>query len=204
MIVQSKKVRFEDEDNANKQGDVIEDKSMKGNQGKYVDMICWIKTCILVARSMEISRVLYYFIFAGSASGASCKDESTDKQMKKDDHNDGGSNDGANADKKSGTQLVLNACNNLYWFSSIFSFWRQQQLMFYVFFKVSTELSSHKDQSGDKSKGVSSQDDDKGAKDDDKTAKDDDKASKDDVSIRDDGKQGKHTFLSVQQQFLYQ
>ena len=78
LIVQSKKVRFEDEDNANKQDDVIEDKSMKDNQGKYVDMICWIKTYILVARSMEISRVLYYFIFAGSASGASCKDESAD------------------------------------------------------------------------------------------------------------------------------
>ena len=73
---------------------------MKGNQSKYVDMICWIKTYILVARSMEISRVLYYFIFAGSASGALCKDESADKQRKKDDHNDGGSNDGANADKK--------------------------------------------------------------------------------------------------------
>ena len=39
--MQSKKVRFEDEDNANKQDDDIEYKSMKGNQGKYVDMICW-------------------------------------------------------------------------------------------------------------------------------------------------------------------
>ena len=143
--MQSKKVRFEDEDNANKQGDVIEDKSMKGNQGKYVDMICWIKSYILVARSMEISRVLYYFIFAGSASGASCKDETANKQRNKDDHNDSGSNDGANdrkktnkaepASKQSGMQLVLKASNNLYWFSSIFSFWRQQQLMFYVFFK---------------------------------------------------------------------
>ena len=136
MILQSKKVRFEDEDNANKQGDVIEDKSMKGNQGKYVDMICWIKTYILVARSMEISRVLYYFIFAGSASGASCKDESADKQRKKDDHNDGGSNDGANADKKSGTQLVLNACNNLYWFSSIFSFGDNNNLCFMFFLSI--------------------------------------------------------------------
>ena len=133
--MQSKKVRFEDEDNANKQSDVIEDKSMKGNQGKYVDMICWIKTYILVARSMEISRVLYYFIFAGSASGASCKDESANKQKKKDDHNDGGSNDGANADKKSGTQLVLNACNNLYWFSSIFSFGDSSNLCFMFFLK---------------------------------------------------------------------
>ena len=44
----------------------------------------------------------------------------------------------------------------------------------------------------------------KGAKDDDKTSKDDDKASKDDGNNRDDGKQGKHMFLSVQQQFLYQ
>ena len=62
LIVQrKKKVRFEDVDNANKQDDDIEYKSMKGNQGKYVDMICWIKTCILVARSMEISRVLYFF-----------------------------------------------------------------------------------------------------------------------------------------------
>ena len=199
MIVQSKKVRFEDEDNVNKQGDVIEDKSIKDNQGKYVDMICWIKTYILVARSMEISRVLYYFIFVGSASGALCKDESADKQRKKDDHNDGGSNDGANADKKSGTQLVLNACNNLYWFSSIFSFWRQQQLMFYVFFKVYAEPSSLEDQSGDKSKGAPSKVDDKGAKDDDKASKDDDKALKDDGSIRDDGKQGKYIFLSVQQ-----
>ena len=42
---------------------------------------------------------------------------------------------------------------------------------------------------------MSSKDDDKGAKDDDKAAKDDDKASNDDVSIRDDGKQGKHTFF---------
>ena len=72
------------------------------------------------------------------------------------------------------------------------------------FFKVSAKPSSHKDQSGDKSKGAPSKDDDKGAKDDDKAAKDDDKASKDDDSISDDGKQGKHTFLSVQQQFLYQ
>ena len=39
------------------------------------------------------------------------------------------------ASKQSGMQLVLKAYNNLYWFSSIFSFWRQQQLMFYVFFK---------------------------------------------------------------------
>ena len=39
------------------------------------------------------------------------------------------------ASKQSGMQLVLKASNNLYWFSSIFSFWRQQQLMFYVFFK---------------------------------------------------------------------
>ena len=62
------------------------------------------------------------------------------------------------------------------------------------FFKVSAEPSSYKDQSGDKSKGASSKDD-KGAKDDDKAAKDDDKASKDDSSIRDDGKQGKHTFF---------
>ena len=76
--------------------------------------------------------------------------------------------------------------------------------MFYVFFKVSAEPSSHKDQSGDKSKGASSKDGDKGAKDDDKAAKDDDKASKDDGRISDDEKQGKHTFLSVQQQFLYQ
>jgi len=73
-----------------------------------------------------------------------------------------------------------------------------------MFFQVFAEPSSHKDQSGDKSKGAPSNDDDKGAKDDDKVAKDDDKASKDDSSIRDDGKQGKHTFLSVQQQFLYQ
>ena len=71
-----------------------------------------------------------------------------------------------------------------------------------LFFLVSVEPSSHKDQSGDKSKGAPSKDDDKGAKDDDKAAKDDDKASKDDSSIRDDGKQGKHTFLSVQQQFF--
>ena len=134
--MQSKKVRFEDEDNANKQGDVIEDKSMKGNQSKYVDMICWIKTYILVARSMEISRVLYYFIFAGSASGASCKVESADKQRKKDDHSDGGSNDGANADKKLGTQLVLNACNNLYWFSSIFSFGDNSNLCFMFFLSI--------------------------------------------------------------------
>jgi len=63
------------------------------------------------------------------------------------------------------------------------------------FFKVSAKPSKHKDQSGDKSKGAPSKDDDKGAKDDDKAAKDDDKASKDDVSIRDDGKQGKHTFF---------
>ena len=86
---------------------------------------------MLVARSMEISRVLYYFIFAGSVSGASCKDEAADKQRKKDDHNDGGSNDAANNQKKinkaeptskqSDMQLVLKACNNLYWFSSIFS-----------------------------------------------------------------------------------
>ena len=160
---------------------------------------------MLVARSMEISRVLYYFIFAGSASGASCKDEAANKQRNKDDHNDGGSNDGANdrkktnkaepASKQSGMQLVLKASNNLYWFSSIFSFWRQQQLMFYVFFKVSAEPSSLQDQSGDKSKGAPSKDDDKGAKDDDKASKDDDKASKDDGSIRDDGKQGKHTFF---------
>ena len=55
LIVQSKKkVRFEDVDNANKQDDDIEYKSMKGNQGKYVVMICWIKTCILVAKPMEI------------------------------------------------------------------------------------------------------------------------------------------------------
>jgi len=144
--VQSKKVRFEDEDNVNKQGDVIEDKSIKDNQGKYVDMICWIKTYILVARSMEISRVLYYFIFAGSASGASCKDETANKQRNKYDHNDGGSNDGANdqkktnkaepASKQSGMQLVLKASNKLYWFSSIFTFWRQQQLMFYVFLSI--------------------------------------------------------------------
>ena len=72
------------------------------------------------------------------------------------------------------------------------------------FFKVSAEPSSLQNQSGDKSKGAPSKDDDKGAKDDDKASKDDDKASKDDGSIRDDGKQGKHTFLSVQQQFLYQ
>ena len=65
------------------------------------------------------------------------------------------------------------------------------------FFKVSVEPSSLEDQSGDKSKGAPSKDDDKGAK-------DDDKASKDDGNNRDDGKQGKHTFLSVQQQFLYQ
>ena len=64
-----------------------------------------------------------------------------------------------------------------------------------MFFLVSVEPSSHKDQSGNKSKGAPSKDDDKGAKDDDKAAKDDDKASKDDVSIRDDGKQGKHTFF---------
>jgi len=63
-----------------------------------------------------------------------------------DDHNDGGSNDGANdrkktnkaepASKQSDMQLVLKASNNLYWFSSIFSFWRQQQLMFYVFLSI--------------------------------------------------------------------
>ena len=41
LIVQSKKkVRFKYVDNANKQDDDIEYKSMKGNQGKYVDMIC--------------------------------------------------------------------------------------------------------------------------------------------------------------------
>jgi len=97
--------------------------------------------------------------------------------------------------KKSGTHLVLNACNNLYWFSSIFSFGDSSNLCFIYFFKVSAEPSSHKDQSGDKSKGASSKDDDKGAKDDDKAAKDDDKASKDDVSIRDDGKQGKNMFF---------
>jgi len=101
---------------------------------------------MLVARSMEISRVLYYFIFAGSVSGASCKDEAANKQRNKDDHNDGGSNDGANdrkktnkaepASKQSGMQLILKASNNLYWFSSIFSFWRQQQLMFYVFLSI--------------------------------------------------------------------
>ena len=99
------------------------------------------------------------------------------------------------ASKQSIMQLVLKASNNLYWFSSIFSFWRQQQLMFYVFFKVSAEPSSLQNQSGDKSKGAPSKDDDKGAKDDDKASKDDDKASKDDGSIRDDGKQGKHTFF---------
>jgi hypothetical protein len=67
--------------------------------------------------------------------------------------------------------------------------------MFYVFFKVSAEPSSLQDQSGDKSKGAPSKDDDKGAKDDDKASKDDDKASKDDGSIRDDRKQGKYTFF---------
>ena len=56
------------------------------------------------------------------------------------------------------------------------------------FFKVSAEPSSLQDQSGDKSKGAPSKDDDKGVK-------DDDKASKDDDSSRDDGKQGKHTFF---------
>ena len=76
--------------------------------------------------------------------------------------------------------------------------------MFYVFLKYLLNHQNTKDRSGDKSKGAPSKDDDKGAKDDDKVAKDDDKASKDDSSIRDDGKQGKHTFLSVQQQFLYQ
>jgi len=40
------------------------------------------------------------------------------------------------ASKQSGMQLVLKASNNLYWFSSIFSFWRQQQLMFYVFLSI--------------------------------------------------------------------
>ena len=65
-------------------------------------------------------------------------------------------------------------------------------LCFMFFFKVSAEPSSLQDQSGDKSKGAPSKNDDKGAK-------DDDKASKDDSSIRDDGKQGKHMFLSVQQ-----
>ena len=74
------------------------------------------------------------FFSTRSASGASCKDEAADKQRKKDDHNDGGSNDGANADKKSGTQLVLNACNNLYWFSSIFSFVDNSNLCFMFFF----------------------------------------------------------------------
>ena len=45
------------------------------------------------------------------------------------------SNKAQPASKQSGMQIVLKASNNLYWFSSIFSFWRQQQLMFYVFLK---------------------------------------------------------------------
>ena len=101
---------------------------------------------MLVARSMEISRVLYYFIFAGSVSGASCKDEAANKQRNKDDHNDGGSNDGANdrkktnkaepASKQSGMQLVLKASNNLYWFSSIFSFGDNNNLCFMFFLSI--------------------------------------------------------------------
>ena len=88
-------------------------------------------------------------------------------------------------------QLVLKACNNLYWFSSIFSLELAATYVIY-FFKGSALASSHKDQTGDKSEGTppstQPKDDDKGAKDDDKISKDDDKSSKDDGNNRDDGK----------------
>ena len=103
-------------------------------------------------------------------------------------------------------QLVLKACNNLYWFSSIFSLEIAATYVIY-FFKGSALASSHKDQTGDKSEGTSpctqQKDDDKGAKDDDKTSKDDDKASKDDGNNRDDGKQGKHTIFIGPTTILY-
>jgi len=36
LIVQSKRVRFQDEDKANKQGDDIEDRPAQGNQGNML------------------------------------------------------------------------------------------------------------------------------------------------------------------------
>lgn len=36
LIAQSKRVRFQDEDKANKQGDDIEDRSAQGNQGNML------------------------------------------------------------------------------------------------------------------------------------------------------------------------
>jgi len=127
-LAQSKRVRFQDEDKANKQGDDIEDRPAQGNQG--------------------------------SAPRASCKDEAGDKQSKKDDHNDGGSNDAANNQKK------INKAE-----------------------PTSKQSDQTGDKSEGTSPCTQQKDDDKGAKNDDKASKDDDKASKDDGNNRDDGKQ---------------
>ena len=68
--------------------------------------------------------IFYVSFLKGSATGASCKDEAGDKQRKKDDHGDGGSNDGDNSPKESnkaepaGTQSNMSNFYIYFWLCS--------------------------------------------------------------------------------------